>query len=232
MPGDRGRRAQQDGEAGAGGSAVGDAGRLPGVPEATGGGSRGIEEKKAAEARAQQLEKEKADIRQEREAISLALKHAQEQVKELEARPVEVAVERDEAAIAEAAKEARAQAEAEAAKKISGVEAKLKAAEQDLEKAKAAAEKSESTAKENTDALVKEKEFLQNKLAEAQKQLKASAADVNAFGIYYTSLQQDFGYMIAEYRKVTDRDPEIGAKLQAAVRELLDYFRREAGVDA
>ena len=190
-----------------------------------------IEEKKAAEARAQQLEKEKADIRQEREAISLALKHAQDQVRELENRPIEVAVEKDEAAVAAAAKEAREQAEAEAAKKIAGMETKLQKAEADLEKAKAAAEKSESAAKENTDALVKEKEFLQNKLAEAQKQLKTSAADVTAFGIRFNSLQEEFGYMISELRKVRARDPETGEKLSSAVRELLEYFGKEAEKD-
>ena len=190
-----------------------------------------IEEKKAAEARVQQLEKEKADIRQEREAISLALKHAQDQVRELENRPIEVAVEKDEAAVAAAAKEARELAEAEAAKKIAGMETKLQKAEADLEKAKAAAEKSESAAKENTDALVKEKEFLQNKLAEAQKQLKTSAADVTAFGIRFNSLQEEFGYMISELRKVRARDPETGEKLSSAVRELLEYFGKEAEKD-
>ena len=187
-----------------------------------------IEEKKAAEARAQQLEKEKADIRQEREAISLALKHAQDQVRELENRPIEVAVEKDEAAVETAAKEAREQAEAEAAKKIAGMETKLQKAEADLEKAKAAAEKTETAAKESADTLVKEKEHLQAQLAEAQKQLKTSAADVTAFGIRFNSLQEEFGYMVAELRKVRARDPETGEKLSSAVRELLEYFGKEA----
>ena len=187
-----------------------------------------IEEKKAAEARAQQAEKERDDFRNEREALSLALKHAKEEVRELESRPVEVAVEKDEAAVAAAAKEAKEQAEAEAAKKIAGMETKLQKAEQELEKAKAAAEKSESAAKENTDALVKEKEMLQNRLAEAQKQLKTATADVTAFGIRFNSLQEEFGYMIAELRKVRARDPETGEKLSSAVRELLEYFGKEA----
>ena len=190
-----------------------------------------IEEKKAAEARAQLAEKERDDFRNEREALSLALKHAKEEVRELESRPVEVAVEKDEAAIASAAKEARERAEAEAAKKIAGIETKLQKAEQDLEKAKAAAEKTESAAKENTDALVKEKERLQAQLAEAQKQLKTAAADVTAFGIRYNSLQEEFGYMIAELRKIRARDAETAEKLSNAVRELLEYFGKEAEKD-
>ncbi|MCR5370359.1 MAG: DUF3102 domain-containing protein [Clostridium sp.] len=190
-----------------------------------------IKEKEEAEARAKQAEKATEEIRNEREALSLALKHAKDQVRELENRPVEVAVEKDEEAIAAAAKEAREQAEAEAAKKISGMETKLQKAEQDLEKAKKEAEQSGAAAKENIDTMMKEKEFLQKKLEDAQKQLKTSANDVNAFGIYYTRLQEDFSYMIAEYRKVMDRDPETGSKLQTAMRELLEYFRKEAGLE-
>lgn len=190
-----------------------------------------IKEKEEAEARAKQAEKATEEIRNEREALSLALKHAKDQVRELENRPVEVAVEKDEEAIAAAAKEAREQAEAEAAKKISGMETKLQKAEQDLEKAKKEAKQSGAAAKENIDTMMKEKEFLQKKLEDAQKQLKTSANDVNAFGIYYTRLQEDFSYMIAEYRKVMDRDPETGPKLQTAMRELLEYFRKEAGLE-
>jgi len=190
-----------------------------------------IKEKEEAEARAKQAEKATEEIRNEREALSLALKHAKDQVRELENRPVEVAVEKDEEAISAAAKEAREQAEAEAAKKISGMETKLQKAEQDLEKAKKEAEQSGAAAKENIDTMMKEKEFLQKKLEDAQKQLKTSANDVNAFGIYYTRLQEDFSYMIAEYRKVMDRDPETGSKLQTAMRELMEYFRKEAGLE-
>lgn len=187
-----------------------------------------IKEKEEAEARAQQAVKEKDSIRQEREAISLALKHAQEQVRELESRPIEVAVEKDEAAVAAAAKEAREKAEAEAAKKISGMETKLQKAERELEEAKAKAEKTESAAKENTDALVKEKEHLQNQLAEAKKQLKASAADVTAFGIRYNTIQSEFSGLMEELGKVLGRDRETGEKLRNAMLQLLDYFRKEA----
>lgn len=190
-----------------------------------------IKEKEEAEARAKQAEKATEEIRNEREAISLALKHAQDQVRELENRPIEVAVEKDEAAVAAAAKEAREQAEAEAAKKIAGMETKLQKAEQELEKAKAEAEKTETAAKESADTLVKEKEHLQAQLAEAQKQLKTAAADVTAFGIRYNSLQEEFGYMIAELRKIRARDAETGEKLSNAVRELLEYFGKEAEKD-
>jgi hypothetical protein len=188
-------------------------------------------EKEEAETRAKQAEKATEEIRNEREALSLALKHAKDQVRELESRPVEVAVEKDEAAIAAAAKEAREQAEAEAAKKISGMETKLQKAEQDLEKAKKEAEHSGAAAKENIDAMMKEKEFLQKQLEDAQKQLKTSAADVTAFGIRFNSLQEEFGYMIAELRKVRARDQETGEKLSKAVRELLEYFGKEAEKD-
>lgn len=147
-----------------------------------------IKEKEEAEARAKQAEKATEEIRNEREALSLALKHAKDQVRELENRPVEVAVEKDEEAIAAAAKEAREQAEAEAAKKISAMEAELE---------------------------------------EAKKKLKTADAGAEAFGIRFNTLQNDFALMMEEYRKIRERNPETGEKLRNAVRELLEYYRKE-----
>lgn len=147
-----------------------------------------IEEKKAAEARALAALQETDAVRHERDALSLALKHEKDMVRELQARPVEVAVEKDEEAVAAAAKEAREKAEAEAAKKISYMEAELE---------------------------------------EAKKKLKAADAGVEAFGIRFNTLQNDFAMMMEEYRKIRERSPETGTKLKEAVRELLEYYRQE-----
>ncbi len=171
---------------------------------------------KAAEARALAALQETDTVRHERDALSLALKHEKDRVRELQARPVEVAVEKDEAAVAAAAKEAREKAEAEAAKKISGMEEKLKQAEQDLEQAKAAAKDSGADI-----------EKLKAELEEAKKKLKTADAGVEAFGIRFNTLQNDFALMMEEYRKVRERSPETGKKLKEAVRQLLEYYRQE-----
>ena len=160
--------------------------------------------------------------------------------KELENRPHEVAVEtvRDEEAIAAAAKEAREKAEAEAVKQQNKMEREhdknLKELHQKLADAKEKLEKAEKEAKgagegaaEKVRAAQKEAEALRAQLEEARKQLKASDSDVTAFGIRFNSMQSEFGYLIAEYRKVEARDPETAEKLHEAVRQLLEYFQRE-----
>ena len=163
--------------------------------------------------------------------------------KELENRPHEVAVEtvRDEEAIAAAAKEAREKAEAEAVKQqnkmnrehdktLKELHQKLAEAKEKLEQAEKAEKEAKGAgegAAEKVRAAQKEAEALRAQLEEARKQLKASDSDVTAFGIRFNSMQSEFGYLIAEYRKVEARDPETADKLHEAVRQLLEYFQRE-----
>lgn len=163
--------------------------------------------------------------------------------KELENRPHEVAVEtvRDEEAIAAAAKEAREKAEAEAVKQqnkmnrehdktLKELHQKLAEAKEKLEQAEKAEKEAKGAgegADEKVRAAQKEAEALRAQLEEARKQLKASDSDVTAFGIRFNSMQSEFGYLIAEYRKVEARDPETAEKLHEAVRQLLEYFQKE-----
>ena len=163
--------------------------------------------------------------------------------KELENRPHEVAVEtvRDEEAIAAAAKEAREKAEAEAVKQqnkmnrehdktLKELHQKLAEAKEKLEQAEKAEKEAKGAgegAAEKVRAAQKEAEALRAQLEEARKQLKASDSDVTAFGIRFNSMQSEFGYLIAEYRKVEARDPETADKLHEAVRQLLEYFQKE-----
>ena len=166
---------------------------------------------------------EKAEER-EKELVGL-----RKNIEELEKRPVEVAVEtvRDEEAIAAAAKEAKEKAEAAAKKKIADLEKKLNKAENEraeaVEKAESAGKDAEKKLKQATAAAEKIKADLE----EARKQLKASDSDITAFGIRYTTMQNEFGYMITEYRKVAARDRETGDKLHEAVRQLIEYFTKE-----
>lgn len=175
------------------------------------------------------LSGDRDDLDRLRAEAEKKLEEAQKQITELENRPVEVAVEtvRDEEAIAAAAKEAKEKAEAAAKKKIADLEKKLNKAENEraeaVEKAESAGQDAEKKLKEATAAAEKIKADLE----EARKQLKASDSDITAFGIRYTTMQNEFGYMITEYRKVAARDRETGDKLHEAVRQLIEYFTKE-----
>ena len=149
--------------------------------------------------------------------------------KELENKPVEVAVEtvRDEQAIRDAAKEAKEKAEKAAKKKIEDLEKQLNKAENERAEAVRKAEAADQGAAKKAEAAEKEAEKLRTQLEEARKQLKASDSDITAFGIRFNTLQNEFGYMIAEYRKVAARDPETADKLHEAVRQLIEYFQKE-----
>ena len=186
-------------------------------------------EKQLEEARLQVRESEK--LRQEtaalQEELTGKLAEANRQIRELESRPVEVAVERDEKAIEEAAKAAKEKAEAAAKKKIEELEKKLNRAENERAAAKTEAETAGQGAAEREAAAKKEAEALRAELEEARKQLKASDADVTALGIRFNTMQNEYSYVIRELGNVLRRNPETGAKLTEAVRQLLGYFTQE-----
>ena len=153
--------------------------------------------------------------------------------KELENRPLEVAVEtvRDEEAIAAAAKEAREKAEAEAVKQankvsrehdktIKELHEKLEAlkTERDMWVKKVAAG---GAADAKIAAAEAETARIRTELEEAQKKLKASSADVAKFGVWFTQVQNDFNRMMEALREVNERDPETGEKLKRGAVTLL-----------
>ena len=153
--------------------------------------------------------------------------------KELENRPLEVAVEtvRDEEAIAAAAKEAREKAEAEAVKQankvsrehdktIKELHEKLEAlrTERDMWVKKVAAGGGAEAKSAAADA---ETARIRTELEEAQKKLKASSADVAKFGVWFTQVQNDFNRMMEALREVNERDPETGEKLKRGAVTLL-----------
>ena len=153
--------------------------------------------------------------------------------KELENRPHEVAVEtiRDEEAIAIAAKEAKEKAEAAAKKKIAALEKQLNKAENERAEALKKAETAGQDTEKQLKAAAAEAEKIRAELEEARKQLKASAADVTKFGVWFTTVQQDFLKMIAALREVRERDEETGKKLKtgavALLNDLLERLNQE-----
>ena len=171
------------------------------------------------------------------------LAEARKQIAELESRPVEVAVEtvRDEEAIEAAVKQAKAEAEkenertqdglkkqlADSEKSLKDIRDKLEKAERDLTEAKATADSAGADAEKKIAEAGKEAERLKAELEEARKALKTSDAAVTAFGIRFNTVQSEWSYMRAEMKKVTERDADTGAKLMEAVRQLLEFFRKD-----
>ena len=154
------------------------------------------------------------------------------QNKEMESRPVEVAVEtvRDEEAIAAAAKEAREKAEAAAKKKIADLEKKLNKAEDEAAAAKREAQSAGESVSEKLSEAQKEADFLRAELEEAKKRLKASDADVAKFGVWFSQVQSDFLKMTEALQKVNERSPETGEKLtKGAVTLLKSLLERMEG---
>lgn len=153
--------------------------------------------------------------------------------KELENRPHEVAVEtvRDEEAIAAAAKEAKEKAEEAAKKRIAALEKQLNKAENERAEAVKKAETAGQDTEKQLKAAEAEAEKIRAELEEAQKKLKASSADVAKFGVWFTTVQQDFLKMIAALREVRERDEETGKKLKtgavALLNDLLERLNQE-----
>jgi len=195
----------------------------------------------------QEAERKLGDEKKQREEAEDLLKSQDQQLaeakaqiaelaklnKELENRPHEVAVEtvRDEEAIAAAAKEAKEKAEEAAKKRIAALEKQLNKAENE----RAEAVKKAETAGQDTEKQLKvaeaEAEKIRAELEEAQKKLKASSADVAKFGVWFTTVQQDFLKMIAALREVRERDEETGKKLKtgavALLNDLLERLNQE-----
>ena len=184
---------------------------------------------KEAEEQFEASEKLRAEIADKLFAKNADVEAANKRIRELESRPVEVAVEtvRDEEAIAAAAKEAREKAEAAAKKRFAELEKKLNKAEDERAEAVRKAESADQTAAKKLKEATAAAEKIRAELEEARRALKASDSDVTAFGIRFNSLQTEYSYLITEYRKIRSKNRETGDKLHEAVRQVLEYFQQE-----
>ena len=144
------------------------------------------------------------------------------QIKELESRPVEVAVERDEKAIEEAVQQAKAAAAAEWAEKTKKLTDKLNEANAKAEKLKAKVDKASAGADEKLAAAERETARIRQELEAAQKKLKASNGNVAAFGVYFKSVQENFNSMMEKVREIGEEDQETAKKLCGAARVILN----------
>ena len=178
-------------------------------------------EKKATEA----VEREKKaayNAGLEKRQLEEKLTTAEKQIKELESRPIEVAVERDEKAVEEAAEAARAKADAEAAEKIAALQKKLEKAEKEREKLKDAAGKAESGAAEKIAAAEREAAAARGQIEALRKQLAASDKDVTEFILHSKTAQASLQAMLDGLAAIAEKNPETARKLNAGLKALTE----------
>lgn len=139
---------------------------------------------------------------------------AEKELSELRERPVEVAVEVDEKAVAEAVTAARAKNDAEWAEKMAKVKNELSEAGLKAEKLKAKIKKAEEKAAASAAELEKLK-----------KSQTLSDPNTAVFKQIFEQVQEDFNKLHGSLLKVRASDPDTAEKLTAAVRALVDKMQ-------
>ena len=168
------------------------------------------------------------------EADEMAEKNERElkaRIQELEDRPIEVAVQRDEKAIEEAVQQAKAAAASEWAEKVKKLQDDLEKANAQKDKLKAKADKASAGADEKLAAAEKETARIRQELEAAKKELKASNGKAAAFGVYFKSVQENFNCMMEKVREIREDDPETAKKLCGAARVILTKAIERLGTE-
>ena len=173
---------------------------------------------------------------QQLEEMDGKLRAARETIRELESRPVEVAVEKDEAAIEEAARTARAKAQAEAAERETALQKQLDAALKKAEKAEKAAEKArkdaENAGEQGKAELAKaaqEAARARQEAEELRKELKLADPETAKFGVVFGDVQAGINRLSGMIAGMKHTDPEKAAKLSKAACALLGAALKELG---
>ena len=163
------------------------------------------EAEEKARAEASHAEESRLKMAEDMRYANKQLKLANAELKELRNRPVDVAVQRDEAAIEEARQEVRV----EMAKELDAANARTETLRQRLD--------------ETTKAL-----------AEAERKAKESAIGntqaISDFKSYYDQTQELVNKMNGILLKLVQKDPETAGKLGKALIALSDAIKKEAAV--
>lgn len=139
---------------------------------------------------------------------------AEKELSELRERPVEVAVEVDEKAVAEAVTLARAKNDAEWAEKMAKVKNELSKAGFEAEKLKAKIKKVEEKAEEKA-----------AELERLKKSQTLNDPNTAVFKQIFEQVQEDFNKLHGSLLKVRASDPDTAENLTAAVRALVDKMQ-------
>ena len=139
---------------------------------------------------------------------------AEKELSELRERPVEVAVEVDEKAVAEAVTAASDKNDAEWAEKMAKVKNELSEAGLEAEKLKAKIKKAEERAEEKA-----------AELERLKKSQTLNDPNTAVFKQIFEQVQEDFNKLHGSLLKVRASDPDTAQKLTAAVRALVDKMQ-------
>ena len=185
---------------------------------------KAIRERDEAIRQREQAERAAKAAESDKTAVMEELKETAAQLRELESRPVEVAVQVDEEAVKRAAEEAREQAERESKEEVD--KARTEAREQ-RDKAKetektlrAAMEELETAKKELCDA--REKEAEREDTAELKKRLEAAESGAGEAVIYCTAAQRNMADAIRRVQVMHDTHPETAEKLAEGLWQILN----------
>ncbi len=204
------------------------------------------QEAEAARADAQTAEESRAKMESDMKALAEihrsaqegeaqareALARAQAELRELRERPVDVAVEVDQAAV----DKARAAAVAEMQVKVDQAEAARKEAEKKRKEAETALSEAKKQAGANA-VILSRAERAEAELAEARRQLDAVAkaesaslvnqnGDLAMFNVLFSQTQEQVNKMHGLRLKLGKDDGELDGKLKAAISALADAVRR------
>ena len=204
------------------------------------------QEAEAAKADAQTAEESRAKMEADMKALTEihraaqegeaqareALARSQAELRELRERPVDVAVEVDQAAV----DKARAAAVAEMQVKVDQAEAARKEAEKKRKEAETALSEAKKQAGANA-AILSRAEKAEAELAEARRQLEAAAkaesaslvnqnGDLAMFNVLFSQTQEQVNKMHGLRLKLGKDDGDLDEKLKTAINALADAVRR------
>ncbi len=173
------------------------------------------------------MSRDLAETEKEVDKLEDELKAAREKVKELESRPVPVAVETDEEAVQKAA----ADAKAEAQKEIDRLQKKLAAAEKNREKAEQAAkdaEKHAANAKELIEQAARNANAVKAEAREEVERLKMQLAQSDTttvqFKVIFENVQEGMNDLMRLIRQAPE---DTAGKLRKAAGMLLEQFGKQ-----
>ena len=191
-----------------------------------------IRERDEATKRAEEAEQTIREYSEENVELTDSLANAEKRIKELESRPVEVAVQEPdptevEKRVDEALRAAQEHHKKEldaVNKKLAEAEKKRKAAEDAKTRAEKAADlaKREKSADKNTAEAEKQKAEIERLTAEAEelrKKLSLSGEAVTRFKLHFEGWQREYGDMLAALSGV---DEETATKLRGAVAKIIE----------
>ena len=180
----------------------------------------------AAIERAEDAEKKASELSEENDRLMEDLADAEKQVKELESRPVDVAVQDHDAApeqIEAAKAEARAEALAEAEQAHAAEIAELKSNKQaEVQRADMLAQKLQEAQKKLQEAEAgdaAEKDKLSAEVEQLKKQIAMSGAEITAFKLRFAAWQEAYNAMQTALATVPE---DQRGKCEAAVKAVLE----------